>query len=268
MQNGPRSMRVDAKVRTERPKVRTERPKVRVNGPLGLYKTARGKCKFTQGACKTARIPCVNQLNPATCGNHSAASLAASLFPMEQRNPSAVPLESRLKWRRINRNAEAGRSQKDPRSCFDLRSPISNLTNHPTDSQSPPASPAPSPSSPAPPPSPPRLCNFTGVLSDTCVASGLQSIEIFGHAMPEQAMSFHYVYILRSRVEPDRYYVGLTRHLESRLSQHNRGETQSTKAYAPWQIEIATAFRDKAKATAFEQYLKTHSGRAFSKRHF
>jgi predicted GIY-YIG superfamily endonuclease len=86
--------------------------------------------------------------------------------------------------------------------------------------------------------------------------------------MPEQAMSFHYVYILRSRVEPDRYYVGLTRHLESRLSQHNRGETQSTKAYAPWQIEIATAFRDKAKATAFEQYLKTHSGRAFSKRHF
>jgi predicted GIY-YIG superfamily endonuclease len=68
--------------------------------------------------------------------------------------------------------------------------------------------------------------------------------------------------------EPDRYYVGLTQHLESRLAEHNRGETPSTKAYAPWQIEIASAFRDKAKAAAFEQYLKTHSGRAFSKRHF
>ena len=81
-------------------------------------------------------------------------------------------------------------------------------------------------------------------------------------------MSFHYVYILRSMVEPDRYYVGLTRHLESRLGEHNRGETPSTKPFAPWQIETATAFRDQAKAVAFEQYLKTHSGRAFSKRHF
>jgi predicted GIY-YIG superfamily endonuclease len=96
----------------------------------------------------------------------------------------------------------------------------------------------------------------------------LQSIEKAGHATPEQAMSFHYVYILRSTVEPDSYYIGLTRHLESRLAEHNRGETPSTKACAPWQIEAATAFRDKAKAAAFEQYLKSHSGRAFSKRHF
>ncbi len=81
-------------------------------------------------------------------------------------------------------------------------------------------------------------------------------------------MRFHYVYILRSTVESDRYYVGLTRNLESRLAEHNRGETPSTKPYAPWQIQIATAFRDHAKAVAFEQYLKSHSGRAFSKRHF
>jgi predicted GIY-YIG superfamily endonuclease len=89
-----------------------------------------------------------------------------------------------------------------------------------------------------------------------------------GHATPEQAMSFHYVYILRSTVEPDRHYIGLTRNLESRLGEHNRGETPSTKAFAPWKIEVATAFRDLAKAAAFEQYLKSHSGRAFSKRHF
>ena len=81
-------------------------------------------------------------------------------------------------------------------------------------------------------------------------------------------MSFHYVYILRSKVEANRYYVGLTGNLESRLAAHNRGETPSTKPFAPWKIEVATAFRDRTKAAAFEQYLKSHSGRAFSKRHF
>ena len=45
----------------------------------------------------------------------------------------------------------------------------------------------------------------------------------------------------------------------------SRGESPSTKPFAPWHIEIATAFRDHAKAVAFEQYLKSHSGRAFSK---
>jgi predicted GIY-YIG superfamily endonuclease len=84
----------------------------------------------------------------------------------------------------------------------------------------------------------------------------------------QTAMSFHYVYILRSTVEPDRHYIGLTRNLKSRLGEHNRGETPSTKAFAPWKIEVATAFRDRAKAAALEQYLKSHSGRAFSKRHF
>lgn len=81
-------------------------------------------------------------------------------------------------------------------------------------------------------------------------------------------MIFHYVYIIRSTVAPDRHYVGLTRNLELRLAQHNRGETPSTKPYAPWQVEIATAFRDPIKAADFEKYLKTHSGRTFSKRHF
>jgi hypothetical protein len=32
--------------------------------------------------------------------------------------------------------------------------------------------------------------------------------------------------------------------------------------------ETAVAFSDKERAVAFEQYLKTHSGRAFAKKHF
>jgi putative endonuclease len=81
-------------------------------------------------------------------------------------------------------------------------------------------------------------------------------------------MIFYYVYLLQSTAEPARYYVGLTRNLESRLAEHNRRETPSTKPLAPWRIEVATAFRDRAKAVAFEKYIKGHSGRAFSKRHF
>lgn len=79
---------------------------------------------------------------------------------------------------------------------------------------------------------------------------------------------FHYVYSLRSTLHPDRYYIGLTRDLNNRLAKHNNGEVTSTKPFAPWQIEIAVAFRDGSKAAAFEQYLKSHSGRIFAKRHF
>ena len=79
---------------------------------------------------------------------------------------------------------------------------------------------------------------------------------------------FHYVYQLASIDHPDRHYTGLTRDLARRLKQHNQGEVPTTASNRPWRIEIAVAFRDLSKAAAFEQYLKSHSGRAFSKRHF
>ena len=79
---------------------------------------------------------------------------------------------------------------------------------------------------------------------------------------------FHYVYQLSSIGFPDRHYTGLTENIERRLIQHNQGEVQATSNHKPWKIEIAVAFRDRSKAAAFEQYLKSHSGRAFSKRHF
>lgn len=79
---------------------------------------------------------------------------------------------------------------------------------------------------------------------------------------------FHYVYQLSSLTHPDRHYTGLTRNLELRLKQHNQGEVQPTANFRPWRIEIAVAFRDSSKAAAFEPYLKSHSGRAFPKRHF
>ena len=80
--------------------------------------------------------------------------------------------------------------------------------------------------------------------------------------------AFWYVYMLQSVEHPQRYYVGLTEGLPERLKAHNAGQVPHTSKFAPWRIETAIAFRDKAKALAFERYLKTHSGRAFAKKHF
>ena len=79
---------------------------------------------------------------------------------------------------------------------------------------------------------------------------------------------FHYVYQLRSTSTIGRRYVGLTQNLKHRLDCHNSGVVNSTAPFAPWEIEVAIAFQDEAKAIAFEKYLKTHSGRSFAKRHF
>lgn len=85
--------------------------------------------------------------------------------------------------------------------------------------------------------------------------------------MPGQA-TFHYVYRLVSMNDPNRRYVGLTSNLHERLGKHNRGEVAHTAKHRPWIIDSAHAFRNREKAAAFETYLKSHSGRNFSKRHF
>ena len=79
---------------------------------------------------------------------------------------------------------------------------------------------------------------------------------------------FWYVYMLRSQADPGRFYVGLASDLDSRLKRHNSGKVPHTSKFLPWQIETAVAFRSKSKAVAFEKYLKSHSGRAFAKKHF
>ena len=79
-------------------------------------------------------------------------------------------------------------------------------------------------------------------------------------------MPFHYVYILQSEATPDTCYVGFTDDLHSRLRKHNAGEVPHTSKSRPWAIKTAVAFRDEARARAFERYLKSGSGRAFAKK--
>lgn len=77
---------------------------------------------------------------------------------------------------------------------------------------------------------------------------------------------FSYVYILESMTTKGGYYVGLTEDLESRLAKHNAGAVSHTAKSRPWRIKTAVAFRDRSQAAAFEKYLKSPSGRAFTKR--
>jgi len=78
--------------------------------------------------------------------------------------------------------------------------------------------------------------------------------------------NFSYVYILESEVG-SRFYVGLTEDLKTRLAKHNAGEVPHTSKFKPWHMKTAIAFTNREKAAAFEQYLKSGSGRAFAKRH-
>ncbi|RLE26014.1 MAG: GIY-YIG nuclease family protein [Acidobacteria bacterium] len=80
-------------------------------------------------------------------------------------------------------------------------------------------------------------------------------------------MSYFYVYILQTNATPRQYYTGFTENLESRLEAHNEGRVQHTSRFRPWRIKTAIACTDKQRALDFETYLKSGSGRAFSKKH-
>ena len=76
-----------------------------------------------------------------------------------------------------------------------------------------------------------------------------------------------YVYILRSKKDKSKRYVGVTTNLERRLKQHNIASSNHyTYKYTPWEIETYIAFQNKDLAQAFEAYLKSHSVRAFLRR--
>jgi predicted GIY-YIG superfamily endonuclease len=90
--------------------------------------------------------------------------------------------------------------------------------------------------------------------------------ELKGNDGPNHMNEFVYVYILESLAPTGGFYVGLTDNLSARLAKHNAGEVSHTAKLRPWQIKTAIAFRSRDKAAEFERYLKSPSGRAFSKK--
>lgn len=76
----------------------------------------------------------------------------------------------------------------------------------------------------------------------------------------------HYVYLIESVGAPGRRYIGLTNDLKARLAAHNAGRSPHTSKYRPWRLVTCIVFEDRAKAAAFERYLKSGSGHAFAAR--
>ncbi|TAL33489.1 MAG: GIY-YIG nuclease family protein [Alphaproteobacteria bacterium] len=75
-----------------------------------------------------------------------------------------------------------------------------------------------------------------------------------------------YVYILQSIEDPERHYVGSTDDLRQRLKAHNDGKVPHTSKFKPWRINTYVGFSDEKRAVAFEKYLKSSSGIAFSRK--
>jgi len=78
----------------------------------------------------------------------------------------------------------------------------------------------------------------------------------------------YYVYILQSLLSLDRYYIGFTEDLKRRMTEHNSGSCNHTSKHVPWKLKNYVAFENKEKAKQFEEYLKSGSGRIFTKKHF
>ena len=76
----------------------------------------------------------------------------------------------------------------------------------------------------------------------------------------------YYVYILQSKQDGSRY-IGITSDLKRRFNGHNSGNARYSRTKRPYILEWYSAFRIKQKAYEFEQYLKSSSGYAFTKKH-
>jgi len=77
---------------------------------------------------------------------------------------------------------------------------------------------------------------------------------------------FLYVYILQSELAPNRFYVGRTEDVRTRLAQHNARHIAHTTKWKPWRIKSYFALSNKQRALDLERYLKSASGRAFAKK--
>jgi len=76
------------------------------------------------------------------------------------------------------------------------------------------------------------------------------------------------VYVIRSRKDATRHYVGRTDDLPSRLASHNAGESLQTRHFTPWGLVVSVQFASEELASRFERFLKSGSGQVFTKQFF
>ncbi len=76
------------------------------------------------------------------------------------------------------------------------------------------------------------------------------------------------VYLIRSKINPEKTYIGFITNVKQRLQEHNDGKSFHTVDFKPWHLVSYCYFDRKSKAIAFEKYLKSGSGYAFAHKRF
>lgn len=74
----------------------------------------------------------------------------------------------------------------------------------------------------------------------------------------------YYVYVLYS-LKFNRTYTGMTKDLDRRIIEHNKGQNKSTKAYFPWVLIHKEEFDSRIEARRREKFLKSGNGRGYIK---
>ena len=72
----------------------------------------------------------------------------------------------------------------------------------------------------------------------------------------------HFLYILYSESK-DRFYIGQTDNVDSRLNYHNSGYVKSTKPGIPWKLVFTKTFPDRSFAMTEEARLKRAKNRIY-----
>lgn len=75
----------------------------------------------------------------------------------------------------------------------------------------------------------------------------------------------YFIYVLYND-DFDRYYIGMSHNVESRLMDHNKGLSKSTKPYVPWTLVHKEQFETRMEARTREKYLKSAAGRRWRKK--
>ena len=76
--------------------------------------------------------------------------------------------------------------------------------------------------------------------------------------------TYYYVYILRS-IKDGKFYTGYTNNIIRKITEHNKGEVESTKKRIPLELIYWEGCLDQTDATKREKYLKTAWGKRYIK---
>ena len=73
----------------------------------------------------------------------------------------------------------------------------------------------------------------------------------------------YYVYILYSE-KADKYYVGQTPDLKTRMLFHNQlSDSSYTSKYRPWELKLAIEVKNGSQAIKMERYIKGRKSRSY-----